>query len=218
MTMSNDDCATDNGGKGIVNDNTEKNSDVTVQSVGEETDCLQNKENCVGGEKNELVNGTGNDDVENDNGVVPEVVDCTESEAPMNTTVCQLTPGNNNIVSYATIAKSNLENMNNKLCLIPTCIKDDGSEVVIFYEEIITERSKKWEFVDIFWGIRWVGRLGYARVLVEVDAKRGLQIEIQYCDKSNKTIAVKTVKVEYDWKPPMCTKCHVFGHSTKKCG
>ncbi|PWA50197.1 hypothetical protein CTI12_AA472840 [Artemisia annua] len=64
------------------------------------------------------------------------------------------------------------------------------------------------------------GRLGYARVLVEVDAKKGLKdaIEVQYCDKNNKTIATKTVKVEYDWKPPMCSKCQVFGHSDDKCG
>ncbi|PWA82776.1 Ankyrin repeat-containing protein [Artemisia annua] len=65
-----------------------------------------------------------------------------------------------------------------------------------------------------------VGRLGYARVLVEVDAKKGLKdsIDIQYCDKSNKTIATKTVKVEYDWKPPICSRCQVFGHSNDKCG
>ncbi|PWA41044.1 hypothetical protein CTI12_AA557170 [Artemisia annua] len=64
------------------------------------------------------------------------------------------------------------------------------------------------------------GRLGYAIVLVEVDAKKGLKdaIEVQYCDKNNKTIATKTVKVEYDWKPPMCSKCQVFGHSDDKCG
>ncbi|PWA79614.1 hypothetical protein CTI12_AA204000 [Artemisia annua] len=64
------------------------------------------------------------------------------------------------------------------------------------------------------------GRLGYARVLVEVDAKKGLKdsIEVQYCDKNNKTIATKTVKVEYDWKPPVCSKCQVFGHCNDKCG
>ncbi|GKC11628.1 RNA-directed DNA polymerase, eukaryota, reverse transcriptase zinc-binding domain protein [Tanacetum coccineum] len=65
-----------------------------------------------------------------------------------------------------------------------------------------------------------IGRLGYARVLIEVEAKKGLPetIDIQYFDKDNKVSNTKTVKVMYDWKPPMCTKCKVFGHMEEKCG
>ncbi|GJT29450.1 RNA-directed DNA polymerase, eukaryota, reverse transcriptase zinc-binding domain protein [Tanacetum coccineum] len=64
-----------------------------------------------------------------------------------------------------------------------------------------------------------IGRLGYARVLIEVEAKKGLPevIDIQYFDKENKESITKTVKVIYDWKPPMCSNCKVFGHLEEKC-
>lgn len=38
-----------------------------------------------------------------------------------------------------------------------------------------------------------------------------------YFDKNDKQIAVKKFNVEYDWKPPMCDLCKVFGHSSEKC-
>nr|GFB83722.1 hypothetical protein [Tanacetum cinerariifolium] len=45
-----------------------------------------------------------------------------------------------------------------------------------------------------------IGRLGYARVLIEVKAKKGLpeSIDIQYYDKVDKMTITKTVKVLYD--------------------
>ncbi|GJY18449.1 RNA-directed DNA polymerase, eukaryota, reverse transcriptase zinc-binding domain protein [Tanacetum coccineum] len=64
-----------------------------------------------------------------------------------------------------------------------------------------------------------IGRLGYARVLVEVDAKKGLEdhIDVLYRSSSNGEQFVKKVNVEYDWKPPICKKCMVFGHSDNNC-
>ncbi|GKD48512.1 RNA-directed DNA polymerase, eukaryota, reverse transcriptase zinc-binding domain protein, partial [Tanacetum coccineum] len=44
--------------------------------------------------------------------------------------------------SYASIAKNNC--LDRKLYLIPTEFRDDGSEVVVFDEEIMEEGSKKW--------------------------------------------------------------------------
>ncbi|GKF87963.1 RNA-directed DNA polymerase, eukaryota, reverse transcriptase zinc-binding domain protein, partial [Tanacetum coccineum] len=46
-------------------------------------------------------------------------------------------------VSYANIASSN--SFDNKLNLIPTETNEDGVEVVIFDEEIVSAGSKKWE-------------------------------------------------------------------------
>ncbi|GJX84964.1 RNA-directed DNA polymerase, eukaryota, reverse transcriptase zinc-binding domain protein [Tanacetum coccineum] len=37
-------------------------------------------------------------------------------------------------------------------------------------------------------------------------------------DEGRVTVFRKSVKVVYDWKPPVCLKCCVFGHSTVKCG
>lgn len=59
------------------------------------------------------------------------------------------------------------------------------------------------------------GRYGYARVLVEVDSKKGFfqEIELNYKDNNNLVTIVKTVKVEYMWKPLVCATCNVFGHN-----
>ncbi|PWA66526.1 RNA-directed DNA polymerase, eukaryota, Reverse transcriptase zinc-binding domain protein [Artemisia annua] len=246
--------------------------------------------------------------------------------------------GTENRKTYANMVLNNSDGLDNKLCHIPTKISEDGSEFVIFDEEIVTEGSKKWEitacgyFVGYkmymmelnyhlfkMWGKfglksimdigngtfvfklsneqglktviengvwivnnkammvqKWdtsvdlnkiepdvlplwvkfvnlpleawttkglsaiasrlgkpimmdtmttkmcsqgVGRLGYARVLIEVDAKKGIpdHVDIMYCDKMGKQTAIKQVKVEYDWKPPVCDVCKVFGHANDKC-
>ncbi|PWA78603.1 hypothetical protein CTI12_AA213030 [Artemisia annua] len=63
------------------------------------------------------------------------------------------------------------------------------------------------------------GRLGYARVLVEVDAKKEFKdnIVVQYMNALGSIIRTKIVRVEYTWKPPVCKHCGVFGHSFEQC-
>ncbi|GJU03987.1 RNA-directed DNA polymerase, eukaryota, reverse transcriptase zinc-binding domain protein [Tanacetum coccineum] len=59
----------------------------------------------------------------------------------------------------------------------------------------------------------------YTRVLVEIEASKGFKekIELQYRDKNMSVKGSKTVKVTYDWKPPVCSHCLVFGHDHKEC-
>ncbi|GJT08314.1 RNA-directed DNA polymerase, eukaryota, reverse transcriptase zinc-binding domain protein [Tanacetum coccineum] len=66
---------------------------------------------------------------------------------------------------------------------------------------------------------RGIGNLSYARVLVEMDATKELknEIEIQYVDKNKNVKGSKKVQVVYDWKPPSCSHCKVFGHDIRKC-
>lgn len=47
------------------------------------------------------------------------------------------------------------------------------------------------------------GRMGYARVLVEVDAQKGLhdKVEVVYRNANNVQTRIKHVSVEYSWKP-----------------
>ncbi|GJV14338.1 RNA-directed DNA polymerase, eukaryota, reverse transcriptase zinc-binding domain protein [Tanacetum coccineum] len=63
------------------------------------------------------------------------------------------------------------------------------------------------------------GRLGYARVLVEVDAgKEYLEnVEINYVDAMKKVKMTKWVRVEYSWKPDKCNHYKEFGHTFKFC-
>nr|GFB76484.1 hypothetical protein [Tanacetum cinerariifolium] len=64
-----------------------------------------------------------------------------------------------------------------------------------------------------------LGRTEYARVLVEIEAKKGLkeEMELQYRDKDQVVKGTQKIKVEYDWQPPVCSHCNVFGHSYEKC-
>ncbi|GJY68312.1 zinc knuckle CX2CX4HX4C containing protein [Tanacetum coccineum] len=59
------------------------------------------------------------------------------------------------------------------------------------------------------------GRASFARVLVEVDATKELADSIEVCYSSmGKSMKLR---VEYAWKPPLCTHCRVFGHDFKNC-
>ncbi|GJY64261.1 RNA-directed DNA polymerase, eukaryota, reverse transcriptase zinc-binding domain protein, partial [Tanacetum coccineum] len=62
--------------------------------------------------------------------------------------------------------------------------------------------------------------LGFARVLVEMNAKTDMKdkIELCYINKNNETVGTKFVNVEYVWKPVRCSHCAVFGHDYSKCG
>nr|GEZ68719.1 hypothetical protein [Tanacetum cinerariifolium] len=64
-----------------------------------------------------------------------------------------------------------------------------------------------------------MGRFEYARVLVEIDAKKEVkeEIELQYRGKDGSVRGYKKVQVEYCWKPPVCTLCYVFGHDLLHC-
>ncbi|GJX81716.1 RNA-directed DNA polymerase, eukaryota, reverse transcriptase zinc-binding domain protein [Tanacetum coccineum] len=61
-------------------------------------------------------------------------------------------------------------------------------------------------------------RSDFARVLIEIDAKKEMKdvIKIQYTDKERKVRGTKEVKIGYDWKPLMCSYCKVFGHNHDK--
>ncbi|GJV73509.1 ATPase, F1/V1/A1 complex, alpha/beta subunit [Tanacetum coccineum] len=63
------------------------------------------------------------------------------------------------------------------------------------------------------------GRLNFARVLIEVEAKKELKKEIEVVYKGSKNYEkfTKKIQVEYAWKPPCCDKCQVFGHDNKSC-
>ncbi|GJY90846.1 RNA-directed DNA polymerase, eukaryota, reverse transcriptase zinc-binding domain protein [Tanacetum coccineum] len=64
------------------------------------------------------------------------------------------------------------------------------------------------------------GRVGYARVLVEVQADKEFKDKIEICYKSSESQCgfSKFVEVEYSWKPPKCSICKVFGHHDNNYG
>ncbi|GJU66834.1 ribonuclease H-like domain-containing protein [Tanacetum coccineum] len=64
-----------------------------------------------------------------------------------------------------------------------------------------------------------VGRIRFARVLIEIDAGKEIKdrIEVMYKGKNVAVGTKKFVDVEYAWKPSACAHCKVFGHEETKC-
>ncbi|GJY40161.1 hypothetical protein Tco_0427431 [Tanacetum coccineum] len=64
-----------------------------------------------------------------------------------------------------------------------------------------------------------VGRIRFARVLIEIDAKKEIKdiIEIIYKRKNVTEGTKKFVDVEYAWKPSICAHCKVFRHEETRC-
>ena len=63
-------------------------------------------------------------------------------------------------------------------------------------------------------------RLTFARVCVEIDAAKPMINEFLLHTNSGAEEATPkflTIKVVYQWKPPVCLVCELFGHSTSSC-
>ncbi|KAK9049804.1 hypothetical protein SSX86_031227 [Deinandra increscens subsp. villosa] len=63
------------------------------------------------------------------------------------------------------------------------------------------------------------GVVGYARVLVHALAQNGLpdSVTAQFPTTRNGEGKVCSFSLAYNWKPPICTKCCVFGHNVDSC-
>ena len=63
------------------------------------------------------------------------------------------------------------------------------------------------------------GRSSYARALIEISAehdfKEVLTMAIPELDEGK--YVTETIRVEYEWIPPRCAHCHVFGHDSEGC-
>ncbi|GJR42407.1 zinc knuckle CX2CX4HX4C containing protein [Tanacetum coccineum] len=63
------------------------------------------------------------------------------------------------------------------------------------------------------------GRSSFARCLIEINAndvlKENLTIGVPLLDVLGFTI--ETVSIEYEWKPPRCDLCKIFGHVQDHC-
>ncbi|GJY47004.1 trichome birefringence-like protein 3, partial [Tanacetum coccineum] len=63
------------------------------------------------------------------------------------------------------------------------------------------------------------GRIGFARALIEVSANKELKQEIIMAVPVEEGTGhtKERIRLEYEWKPPLCIECHVFGHATDQC-
>ncbi|GJU03542.1 cysteine-rich receptor-like protein kinase [Tanacetum coccineum] len=63
------------------------------------------------------------------------------------------------------------------------------------------------------------GRINFARALVEINVDSILKHEVSMAIPMEDGIEYtrEVIRVEYEWKPPHCTDCKIFGHSFDKC-
>ncbi|GKB58413.1 ATPase, F1/V1/A1 complex, alpha/beta subunit [Tanacetum coccineum] len=81
-----------------------------------------------------------------------------------------------------------------------------SSGIPLIMDEITTKMCMTWE-----------GRIGFARVLVEISVEKEIKnkIEIIYQGKNVTESMKKVVDVEYAWQPSVCTRCKV---NARSCG
>lgn len=67
--------------------------------------------------------------------------------------------------------------------------------------------------------LKKAGKLDFARVLVEDLAVDELPnvLEIAYPPIGNRPAKLGKLEVKYQWKPPLCTYCKTFSHTTMSC-
>ncbi|GKC93413.1 cytokinin dehydrogenase 3-like protein [Tanacetum coccineum] len=108
---------------------------------------------------------------------------------------------------------------------IPVSVKLHGVPVTAFSEDGLSTIATKLgtpPMIDSYTSDMWMqswGRSSYARVMVELRA----DVEL----KDNIVVAMPkitreghytcNVRVEYEWKPPRCSSCKVFGHIHEEC-
>ncbi|GKG35594.1 zinc knuckle CX2CX4HX4C containing protein, partial [Tanacetum coccineum] len=63
------------------------------------------------------------------------------------------------------------------------------------------------------------GRSSYARAMIELRADEELKDTIMVAMPKlvGEGFNMCTIRVEYEWKPPRCSSCKVFGHVLNEC-
>ncbi|GJV53260.1 reverse transcriptase domain-containing protein [Tanacetum coccineum] len=66
------------------------------------------------------------------------------------------------------------------------------------------------------------GRISFARALIEIHADSELKKEVRMAipvddDDDGTDYTSEVIRVEYEWTPPHCLDCKLFGHNSRKC-
>ncbi|GJR89610.1 uncharacterized protein Tco_0213621 [Tanacetum coccineum] len=66
--------------------------------------------------------------------------------------------------------------------------------------------------------VSW-GRSSYARAMIEIHAENELKenLVIAIPNLEDEGYTRETIRIEYEWKPPRCDECKIFGHSCDSC-
>ncbi|GJY92694.1 hypothetical protein Tco_0508476 [Tanacetum coccineum] len=119
----------------------------------------------------------------------------------------------------------NMSLTKDKVTKVPVWVKMHKVPIVAYYEDgpsLIATQVGTPIMLDTFTSDMcadpW-GRLGFARALIEVSVDQELKQEvIMVVPKVDGTgHTMECIRMEYEWKPPLCLDCHVFGHNKEQC-
>ncbi|GJT29694.1 reverse transcriptase [Tanacetum coccineum] len=224
----------DNGGvEGLV----EISPDLELGCNDDIEESMYNKKVQFGSVNKEMIESTdGRGRVNVPNEGIGKVGNDKNTEVKVDQSLEEKTnvPAKNNTwkKSFAATITQNIVDCDRNLKVIPTMLDDNGIKVVVFDDVMVAEvngisalasRIGKPLVMDSMTAImckQGIGKVRYARVLVEVNAKKELPelVEIIYKNVEWNVHCRKSVKVVYDWNPPICSECGVFGHTRNKYG
>ncbi|GKD31554.1 trichome birefringence-like protein 3, partial [Tanacetum coccineum] len=121
----------------------------------------------------------------------------------------------------------NLTLHRDKVTKVPVWVKFHKVPVVAYSEiglSLMASQVGKPLMLDAFTNTMctqaW-GRVGYARALIEVHAEKDLKKEIIMAvpniENESEEPTMITIPIDYEWKPPHCLECRVFGHTHDQC-
>ncbi|GJY94471.1 hypothetical protein Tco_0510832 [Tanacetum coccineum] len=119
--------------------------------------------------------------------------------------------------SYANAATAVYKEFLRKLITMPTELDEQGNEFVIFDKAIINEGCQKWDKTLCGYFI------GHNMAINELRMGKPLvmdNVTVEMCKTKIGRVRYAREKclVKYDWIPPRCSECCVFGHKEGVCG
>ncbi|GKC04027.1 protein LAZ1 [Tanacetum coccineum] len=116
----------------------------------------------------------------------------------------------------------NLDLAKDVVTKLPIWVKIHKVPVVAYSDDGIASQIGKPVMMDAFTSSMcsepW-GRMGYARALIKVSARKDLKNEVKMDvpKLEEEWHTIENMKIEYEWKPPWCKECLVFGHNDETC-
>ncbi|GKF24135.1 hypothetical protein Tco_0076457, partial [Tanacetum coccineum] len=93
------------------------------------------------------------------------------------------------------------------LILVPICVKLHDISIVAFTADGLSVMATR------------LGRMDYAHATIDIRVDRELKDEmiIAIPNVEDDEEVLHTVRVEYEWEPPRCRVCMIFGHDKLSC-
>ncbi|GJZ53771.1 reverse transcriptase domain-containing protein [Tanacetum coccineum] len=108
---------------------------------------------------------------------------------------------------------------------VPVWVKLYNVPVLAYSEDglsLIATQIGKPVMLDVFTSSMCVeswGRISFARALIEISSASTLKKEVIMAipEEEGDGHIKEVIRVEYEWKPPHCVECKIFGHSHDLC-